>query len=123
MARTRPLPYVLQWNFNFQQELPGSFVADIGYVGSGARRLYAPLNLNLPTPGAGAINPRRPIQGYSAIYGLEPWVNSSYNAFLAQLERRFGHGVGVLVGYTYGHSIDYAGANAELDTARRTHGI
>ena len=115
-GKNTPLPYVLQWNFNFQQELPGGFVADVGYVGSGARRLYTPLNLNLPTPGPGAINPRRPIQGYSAVYALAPWVNSSYNALLAQLERRLARGISVLLGYTYGHSIDYAGANAEQDT-------
>jgi hypothetical protein len=111
-----PLPYVLQWNLNVQQELPGSFVLDVGYVGSGARRLYTPLNVNLPTPGAGAINPRRPIQGYSAVFALAPVVNSSYNALLAQLERRFTSGFSLLAGYTYGHSIDYAGANAEQDT-------
>jgi hypothetical protein len=110
-----PLPYVLQWNVNVQQELPGNFVLDVGYVGSGARRLYTPLNINLPTPGAGAINPRRPIQGYSAVFALSPVVNSSYNALLTQLERRFTSGFSLLAGYTYGHSIDYAGANAEQD--------
>lgn len=111
-----PLPYVLQWNLNLQQQLPGSFVLDVSYVGSGARRLYAPLNINLPEPGAGAINPRRPIQGYSAVFALAPVVNSSYNALLAQVERRFTAGFSLLAGYTYGHSIDYAGANAEQDT-------
>lgn len=110
-----PLPYVLQWNFNIQQQLPHNFVAEIGYVGSGARKLYVPLNWNLPPPGPGAINPRRPIQGYSAIYALQPIVNSSYNALLAQLERRFSSGFSFLAAYTWGHSLDDAGANQDSD--------
>lgn len=92
-------------------------MAQLGYVGSGARKLYVPLNLNLPTPGAGAINPRRPIQGYSAVWALSPSVNSSYQALLAQLERRFSNGLGFLAAYTFGHSIDNAGANADSDVA------
>ena len=115
--KSTPLPYVLQWNLNVQQELPGDLVAQVGYVGSGARKLYVPLNWNLPTPGAGAINGRRPIQGYGAIFALAPWVNSSYNALLAQVERRFSKGLSFLAAYTYGHSLDYAGANAESDVA------
>ncbi len=115
--KNTPLPYVLQWNLNVQHEVGRGFVAQAGYVGSGARKLYSPLNLNLPSPGPGAINPRRPIQGFSAIYTLAPWVNSSYQALLAQLERRYSNGASFLAAYTYGHSIDSAAANADSDVA------
>ena len=34
-------PYIQNWNFNIQRELPGRFVADFGYVGNKGTRLRA----------------------------------------------------------------------------------
>lgn len=34
-------PYVQQWNANFQQELPGRVVLDLGYVGSKGTKIWA----------------------------------------------------------------------------------
>lgn len=115
--KSTPLPYVLQWNFNAQRELAGGFVLQTGYVGSGGRKLYTPLNVNLPAPGAGAINPRRPIPNYGGVFALSPSVNSSYNAFTTQLERRYSKGLSFLGSYTWAHTLDYAGANSDSDTA------
>jgi hypothetical protein len=115
--KNAPTPYVLQWNVNVQQELGRDLVLQIGYVGSGGRRLYYPLNINLPTPGAGAINPRRPIAGYGAAYVWGPFVNSNYNGLLVQLERRFSNGLSFLGAYTWSHSIDSTGANQDADVS------
>jgi hypothetical protein len=81
-------------------------VFQIGYTGSGGRKLYFPLDMNRPLPGPGAINPRRPIRGYVGILNYAPLVRSSYNALLARLERRFSGGLTFLASYTYGHSLD-----------------
>ncbi|MFB3903516.1 MAG: TonB-dependent receptor domain-containing protein [Acidobacteriota bacterium] len=35
------LPYVQQWNANFQYQLPGEIVIDLGYVGSKSTAIYA----------------------------------------------------------------------------------
>jgi hypothetical protein len=106
-----PLPYVLQWNFNVQREVPGQWVIQVGYTGSGARKLYYPLNINTPPPGSGAIDPRRPIQGVAGVFNYAPLFNSSYNALLAKAERRFSSGFSLLASYTYGHSIDGGSSN------------
>ncbi len=106
-----PLPYVLQWNLNVQQELPARFVLQAGYTGSGARKLYYPLNLNTPPPGAGNIDARRPIRGLAGVFLYAPLFNSSYQALLAKLERRFSQGFSLLASFTWGHSLDGGSSN------------
>jgi len=113
VPKDSPLPYILQWNFNVQQELPGKFVLQAGYTGSGGRKLYYTQNVNQPLPAAGAIDPRRPIQGFTGIFLWAPVFKSSYNALTTQLERRFSGGFSILASYTWGHSIDDGPANSE----------
>lgn len=111
--RHSPTPYVQQWNFNVQRELPAGLVAQVAYVGSSAHDLYYPANVNLPPPGAGKIQARRPIQGFAAIYEYAPFVSSNYNALQAQLERRFSKGLTFLAAYTYSHSLDNGPSQAD----------
>ena len=106
-----PLPYVLQWNLNVQQELPGQFLVQVGYTGSGSHKLYFPLNVNTPPPGPGNIDARRPIRGVAGVFLYAPLFNSTYHALLAKAERRFSKGFGVLAAYTWGHSIDGGSSN------------
>ncbi|HYM12737.1 MAG TPA: TonB-dependent receptor, partial [Bryobacterales bacterium] len=104
--RQSPTPYVMQWNFDIQRELPGNIVWETAYTGSGARKLYFLLNRNTPLPGPGPIDPRRSFQGYGDINNYGPFVRSSYNALLVKAEKRFSRGMSFLASYTYGHSID-----------------
>ena len=113
VPKDSPLPYILQWNFNLQQELPGRFVLQLGYTGSGGRKLYYTRNINQPQPGPGAVDPRRPIQGFSGIFLWAPVFKSSYHAYTTQLERRFANGFSLMASYTWGHSIDDGPANSE----------
>ncbi len=115
VPKDSPLPYILQWNFNVQQELPGRFVLQFGYTGSGGRKLYYTANVNQPLPGPGNVDARRPIQGFSGIFNWAPVFKSNYNAFTTQLDRRFANGFSLLASYTYGHSIDDGPANSETN--------
>jgi hypothetical protein len=108
-------PYVEQWNINVEDQLPGAFVAQIGYIGSEAHKLYYPVNVNQALPGPGAVNSRRPYQGVGNITFYAPLVNSTYNAMIAKIERRFSKGLSLLTSYTFGHSID--GGGNEHDTS------
>ncbi len=103
--------YTLQWNLNVQQELPGKIVAQVGYTGSGARKLYFVNNVNIPPPGPGNVETRRPIPGVGGVFYYAPVVSSSYNALLAKAERRFSNGYSLLASYTWGHSIDNGASN------------
>ena len=104
-----PLPYVEQWNFNIERQLPANFVAQVGYTGSEAKKLPFIVNLNQPLPGTGSVNSRRPYQGVGDIDYYAPQDASSYNALIGKLERRFSRGLSLLTSYTYGHSIDEGG--------------
>ena len=106
-----PIPYVLQWNINVERQLGGNFIAQLGYTGSEAHKLPIVVNVNQPLPGTGNLNARRPYQGFGDIDVYAPLDNSTYNALIAKLERRFSSGLSLLASYTYGHSID-GGGNA-----------
>ncbi len=100
------IPYVEQWNVNVERQFAGSFLAQVGYTGSEGHKLPALLNFNQAIPGAGAVNSRRPYQGVGNIQMYGPFYNSTYDALIAKLERRFSKGLSLLTSYTYGHSID-----------------
>jgi len=105
------VPYVEQWNINIERQLPGSFLAQVGYTGSEAHKLPLVVNVNQAVPGPGSVNSRRPYQGFGDIEFYGPLDNSTYNALIAKLERRFTKGLSLLASYTYGHSIDGGGGN------------
>jgi hypothetical protein len=104
--KNAPTPYVEQWSLSIQQQLPGAVVGQFSYVGSQTHRLYYPLQINQPQPGPGAIQARRPMPQYSAVYQYRPFISSNYNSFQGQLERRLSKGLYFLVAYTWAHSID-----------------
>lgn len=108
-------PYVIQWNLNVERELGGGFLAQFAYTGSEAHGLYAVNNLNLPPPGVGDIDARRPFKGLGGIFFYGPLLSSNYHALLAKLDRRFANGLGILASYTYGHSIDDGGSNNDMN--------
>ena len=110
-----PVAYVEQWNVNVERMLPGSFVAQLGYTGSEAHKLTIVTNQNQAFPGAGAVNSRRPYQGVGDIDYYAPLDNSTYNALIAKLERRFTKNLSALASYTYGHSIDGGGNNNDAN--------
>lgn len=99
-------PYMDQWNFGIQRQLPGNAVLDANYVGSVGRHLDWGPTLNVPTPGPGNVQARRPYP-----YMLQQWFdmsvgNSRYNAMQVTVNKRFSHGVTFLAAYTLSHSND-----------------
>jgi hypothetical protein len=99
-------PYMDQWNFGVQTELPANMVLDANYVGSVGRRLdWGPV-MNVATPGAGDPVARQPFP-----YMLPQWFdqstgNSRYNALQVSVNKRLGHGINFLASYTLSHSND-----------------
>ena len=99
-------PYMDQWNFGIQRELPSNTVLDVNYVGSVGRHLdWGPV-MNVATPGAGDPKTRQPFP-----YMLPQWFdqsvgNSRYNALQVSANKRLTHGISFLVAYTLSHSDD-----------------
>jgi hypothetical protein len=99
-------PYMDQWNFGIQRELPSNAVLDANYVGSVGRRLdWGPVE-NVAPPGPGDPKARQPFP-----YMLPQWFDQSvgssrYNALQVSVNKRLTHGVTFLLSYTLSHSDD-----------------
>jgi hypothetical protein len=103
-------PYMQQWQLSTQYELPLQTILEVAYSGSKGTRLYSFYNANQAAPSAdptAPTAPRRPLPKIdNAIFQLASDGNSEYHALQVRGERRFSHGLGVLITYTFSHSLD-----------------
>ncbi|HYL37323.1 MAG TPA: carboxypeptidase regulatory-like domain-containing protein [Bryobacteraceae bacterium] len=100
-------PYMQQYSFDVQRELPLRYVVDLGYFGSKGTHLIGGADINEVPPGlgvaAGLISPNtpftssteprlnqiRPYLGYNAINTIQTWYNSKYNSLQFALKKPF----------------------------------
>jgi hypothetical protein len=97
-------PYVQQWSFGFQQELPFNLFSEITYVGTKGTHLNTIRNLNQPIQTA--TGPVTPYPNFGAIQYRDPLGSSVYHGMDLTLHRRFAQGVSFRVAYTLGKAID-----------------
>jgi hypothetical protein len=124
-------PYVMNWNFNVQQQLTKSTVLQMAYVANHGVKLYSvtdinqvnpanddgsetvgrPLNTNCPVSegGLGTGGPCFPWLGFFNY--LSNQSDSIYNSLQVTLTKRYSHGLYLLAGYTWAHAIDTATSN------------
>lgn len=127
--------YSQQWNFNVQQELPGQWVVELGYMGNrgvslpasraydylpaAARSLGTALQQLVPNPYAPIIRTGTLSQAqvtratlldtypqYGGGSGLDSWADSVYHAATLRAEKRFSQGFSAIVSYTFSKLID-----------------
>lgn len=98
--------YSQEWNFSIQRELPGQFSVDLAYVGTKGTKLQTTRGINVPLPGPGAVQARRPYPDFGYINWNEQSAVSSYNALQIKLERRFYKGLSLLTSFTWSKNID-----------------
>jgi hypothetical protein len=98
--------YSEAWTVNVQQQLPGSWVAEAGFVGSHTLHLDTSWTDNTPPPGPGDVQSRRPIQEYGAIRTYSTDAVSYYDALQTRLQSPSWHGANILATYTYSMCID-----------------
>lgn len=95
-------PETLQWNFSVQRELPWSFTATLGYIGTRGEHLYGQDRLNPLDPNTGTfINPAR-----AAIIVRDNTGDSIYHGLQAELNRKFSKGLLFRASYTYSKMMD-----------------
>jgi hypothetical protein len=127
-------PYILNWNLNVQQQLTPSMVLQVAYVANHGVKLYSTVDLNQvdPTLDDGSEQLGRPLTascpppvglriGSNPCYPFIRFLNylgnqssSTYNSLQITLTKRASHGLYLLGGYTYGHTIDTAGNTNNL---------
>ena len=99
--------YSQQWNFGIERELNASTTVDLNYVGSGSRRTNVGGYYNTDlTPGLTEDPARRPYPYISPTFYDRSIGSASYNALQFEMKKRYTHGLGYQVAYTYSKSID-----------------
>lgn len=105
--------YSQQWNLSLQRQFPGQFSVELGYVGTRGVRLQSSRGINVPLPGPGDIQPRRPYPDFGVIVWNEQSAASTYHSMQMKIERRFYQGLSLISAFTWSKSIDEDSDNTE----------
>src|SRR3984893_11800967 len=133
LAVRAPAQYIQQWSGSVEKSLGKETTLELVYLGSGGFHLQRAHLINNALPGAGAIQPRRPIQKMNFVPGtvlpsnvtvlnpnnplttptssvnlLENTAQSWYDAGYVNLRRRYARGLSLLANYTYAKSLSNA---------------
>ena len=97
---------VSDWDFTVEQVLPANMFLNVGYVGTHGSHLTAEWDANR------AVNPSlpgtpivRPNPGFGAIFMAGSIGTSDYHSLQAQLLRRMGKGLDLMVAYTFAKAL------------------
>jgi hypothetical protein len=132
-------PYVVYWNLGIQHAFTTNLSLEVGYVGNHGSNLVGIRDINQPPMGAGwpaalitacitsgfdpAVCASDPVSEQNArpfnaqfpylsnIFQMGNVYRSNYNGLQATLTARNLHGLSMVAGYTYSHSLDNVGAN------------
>jgi len=115
------IPYTQTFNLGVQTSLAKDWMLDLGYVGSLGRKFPRLFSFNQAAlPGFAGLyqfgslgGPLFPGYGDLTALGLGSFLmksnsNSNYNSLQATLNKRFSHGLQMLLSYTWSHSLDDA---------------
>jgi hypothetical protein len=98
------------WNVGVQRELGWNMMGEVAYVGTRGTNLFRSYNINVPDPGPGPVQQRRP---FFAIAPTITTINmrdgdgkSWYDALQVKLDKRFSRGLQALISYTYSKTTD-----------------
>jgi len=112
--RSSPQPEAYIWNVSVERDIGFGTVAEVSYVGRRALHQQYAANINQLQPGTLtnpankgiSANALRPYQGYSAINLVMQGDGAVYQGLQVDVNRRFSHGLGLGVAYTYASSRD-----------------
>ncbi|HWW14201.1 MAG TPA: TonB-dependent receptor [Candidatus Dormibacteraeota bacterium] len=114
VVRNLTTPYVWNYNLNVQHAFTPKLSLEIGYVGNHGTNLTGIRDINQETPGSNdqTTRPYNAQFGWlSNIFQMGNIYKSNYNGLQATLTARNYHGLSMVVGYTFSHSLDDVGAN------------
>jgi len=97
-------PVYDQWNVGIQRELPANMTLDANYVGSNGRHEDWGPALNVPQPGPGNQQARRPYPYMQPQWFDQSVGDSRYNALQVTVRERATHGITFLAAYTLSKS-------------------
>ena len=102
--------YTQTWNFNVQREFAHNIAVEVGYVGNKGTHLQASSAQNVPLPGPGNVQARRPYPQWGVL-DYKIWGGSSkYHSLQAKFEKRFSGGFSFLGSYSFSKCLDAPGS-------------
>ena len=102
--------YTQTWNFLVQRQFSGNLAGEIGYVGNKGTRTQNSSEYNIPLPGPGNVQARRPYPNWGVL-DYKIWGGSStYHSLQAKLEKRFAAGYSFLASYSWSKCLDGPGS-------------
>jgi len=102
----------------------------VSYVGTRGSHIFRSFNVNVPLPGPGSVQQRRPYFGVAptitTINQRDGGGSTWYDALQLKLDKRFSHGLQMLVAYTYSRTDDNMaslGVHPTLEIRQRAPGV
>ena len=99
-------PSANEWNLNVQTQLTSKDVLSVAYVGQTGVHVLVVNNINLASPGPGAVAARRPYPNLADGTQNNPAGNSSYYSLQASYVYTASKSLHLQGAYTYSHSLD-----------------
>jgi len=100
-------PYYQSWNLAVQRSLPGEISLEVAYAGSKGTHLQGVTDPNqVPVPGPGDIQPRRPFPTFGSFTAISNIASSNYNSLQVKAEKHASHGLYFLSSFTYSKAIN-----------------
>jgi hypothetical protein len=78
--------------------------------------MFRTMQLNVPPPGAGSIQTRRPLPNWGAIQYQQADAMSNYHGLQTRIQRRFASGISLIGSYTFSKAIDLSADEQEGTT-------
>jgi hypothetical protein len=104
------------WNFNIQQQLGQTMLAEIAYAGSQGKNLVIGLNFNPVLPGPASVPQieRRLVRALGSVDPIQfdPQNSSAYHGLMFKFDKRFSRGLQGMASYTWSKNLDYGGSAA-----------
>jgi hypothetical protein len=99
--------YINQWSVAVQQSLSRNTIAEVGYIGSQSRKMPIRWNADdCSIPGSYVCDQNvRPFKQFNYIYAAANEGTSSYNAFVAKVQRQFTDGLSFVANYTWSKAL------------------
>ena len=107
-------PYVTSWTMNLEHAFTPNLSLEVAYVGNHGSNLINVRDINQPPPdpnGAGVRPFATKFPFLGNIFQMGNLYQSNYNALQTTVTARNFHGLGMVLGYTWGHAQDNVGAN------------
>jgi hypothetical protein len=99
-------PYIQQWNFTMQKVVFNAVSLEGAYVANKGTKIEYSRAINIPEPGPGTVQNRRPWTRFSSGSYVENSSGSSYHAFQGKAEIKMWRNLSMLASYAFAKSLD-----------------